>query len=141
MFFGELGDESSLLIKYFESFSSTPKIHPGENPATWMLTTIGAGNAASNKKPFDYVGSYLQSKLHEQCLERINKICATPSEDKKVVFTSEYATSRNTQSSAVFARAMTVYFRSPNYNVTRVMVAIAGTCFLRLILHLYLHFI
>jgi ABC-type multidrug transport system ATPase subunit len=35
VFFGELGDESANLITYLERFLSTPKIKPGENPATW----------------------------------------------------------------------------------------------------------
>lgn len=35
VFFGELGDESANLIAYLERYASTPKIQPGENPATW----------------------------------------------------------------------------------------------------------
>jgi ABC-type multidrug transport system ATPase subunit len=35
VFFGELGDESTNLITYLERYGSTPKIQPGENPATW----------------------------------------------------------------------------------------------------------
>mmetsp|Transcript_2153 Transcript_2153/g.3908 ORF Transcript_2153/g.3908 Transcript_2153/m.3908 type:complete len:1099 (-) Transcript_2153:1265-4561(-) len=55
VFFGELGDESANLIRYFEGYATTPKIQPGENPATWMLTTIGAGSAGtSGSDPFDY---------------------------------------------------------------------------------------
>ena len=42
---------------------------PGENPATWMLTTIGAGSAKSNEEPLDYVRSYSKSKLHVRCLD------------------------------------------------------------------------
>jgi ABC-type multidrug transport system ATPase subunit len=126
VFFGELGEHSSNLIQYFERFDATPKIQPGENPATWMLTSIGAGNADSSKKPFDYAGSYAQSKLRDQCLQKINEICAEPREENKVTFASDFATSNTTQSIAVLLRAMTVYFRSPNYNVTRVMVSVVG---------------
>jgi ABC-type multidrug transport system ATPase subunit len=126
VFFGELGKQSSLLIEYLERFDATPKIHPGENPATWMLTTIGAGSSSTNAKPFDYAGSYSQSKLREQCIERIYDIRSVSSDENKVVFPSEYATSYATQSSVVFSRTIKVYFRSPNYNVTRVMVAIIG---------------
>jgi ABC-type multidrug transport system ATPase subunit len=126
VYFGELGKQSSSLIKYFERFESTPKIQPGENPATWMLTTIGAGSSTANKKPFDYAGSYATSKLREQCIDRINRICAEKSEDNKISFLTEYATSYGTQSASVFSRAMTVYYRAPSYNVTRVMVAISG---------------
>ena len=35
VFFGELGDESVNLIRYLEGYATTPKIQPGENPATW----------------------------------------------------------------------------------------------------------
>ena len=35
VFFGELGDESVNLIRYLEGHATTPKIQPGENPATW----------------------------------------------------------------------------------------------------------
>jgi ABC-2 type transporter len=126
VYFGELGENSSKLIHYLERYDSTPKIQPGENPATWMLTTIGAGSASSKKKPFDYVGSYAQSKLRAQCLERINQICTEAREENMVSFPSEFATSNKTQSITVLLRTMTVYFRSPNYNVTRVMVSIFG---------------
>jgi ABC-type multidrug transport system ATPase subunit len=39
VFFGDLGSESSLLISYLERYQATPRIQPGTNPATWMLTT------------------------------------------------------------------------------------------------------
>jgi ABC-type multidrug transport system ATPase subunit len=126
VYFGELGENSSKLIAYLERYDATPKIQPGENPATWMLTTNGAGSANSNKKPFDYAGSYTQSAVRAQCLERINQICAEAREENKVSFPSEFATSSKTQSITVLLRAMTVYFRSPNYNLTRVMVSIVG---------------
>lgn len=35
VYFGDLGEESSNLIQYLERFEATPKIQPGENPATW----------------------------------------------------------------------------------------------------------
>jgi ABC-type multidrug transport system ATPase subunit len=35
VYFGELGDESSILIDYLQRYDATPKIQPGENPATW----------------------------------------------------------------------------------------------------------
>jgi hypothetical protein len=127
VFFGELGDHSTFLINYLESFDATPKIHPGENPATWMLTTIGAGSSSSGIPPFDYAGSYTKSALRQKCISRIDKICSDATAAKKLEFSHEYATSYATQASAVFYRTCTVYFRSPSYNVTRVMVAIVGT--------------
>jgi hypothetical protein len=122
IFFGDLGEDSQNLIQYLERYDATPKIQPGENPATWMLTTIGAGSAG-NKKPFDYAGSYLQSKLHSQCVDRIDKVVDDTSDDQLVSFPRKYATSWRTQGSAVLYRAMTVYFRSPSYNIVRLLVS------------------
>lgn len=126
VFFGPLGKDSCNLIQYLERYEATPKISVGENPSSWMLTCIGAGSSSSNKKPFDYAGSYKQSKLHMQCLERIDKICANANDDNKISFKNEFATSLGTQSITVLRKAMKVYYRSPTYNVTRVMVSAVG---------------
>lgn len=123
MFFGELGEESAHLIAYLERYDATPRIQPGENPATWMLTTIGAGSSAS-KNPFDYAGRYASSKLRDQCLERITKVCSDANEDGVVSFPTRYATGVWVQNSAVLSRAMTVYYRSPSYTMARVMVSV-----------------
>ncbi|GAX16151.1 hypothetical protein FisN_3Hh368 [Fistulifera solaris] len=40
VFHGDLGQNSENLIRYFERYDATPRIQPGENPATWMLTAI-----------------------------------------------------------------------------------------------------
>lgn len=122
VFHGELGEDSCNLIEYFERYDATPRINPGENPATWMLTTIGAGSA-SKKKPFDYAGYYAQSRLHSSCVEKIDQIRENRTEEEKVKFDSQYATSSSTQSLAVLLREFKVYFRSPSYNVTRVTVS------------------
>jgi hypothetical protein len=123
IYFGDLGENSSNLIQYLERYEATPKVLPGENPATWMLTAIGAGSAGSSKVPFDYVTSYAQSKLHDQCLEHINRICSEPKEEDRVSFRGKYAASIRTQGIAVLFRTMKVYFRSPSYNVIRVIVS------------------
>lgn len=123
VFFGALAEESSGLISYFERYPSTPKIKAGENPATWMLTTTGAGSSASDKKPFDYAGSYTQSTLRAHCLERIDELCSSPTEENRVSFLSKYATSSRTQSKMVFRRLLKVYFRSPSYNSVRMIVS------------------
>ena len=111
VFFGELGSESCKLIEYLERYDATPKIQPGENPATWMLTTIGAGSASTDKRPFDYAGSYAKSKLHGRCLELIAKICGGATEANRVSFPSKFATSGGKQASQVMRRTLKVYFR------------------------------
>lgn len=123
VFFGDLGDHSSNLIHYLESYTATPRIQPGENPATWMLTTIGAGSASPTAKPFDYAGNYSASKLRINCLERIDDLNAKATPDNEVSFETPFATSFSTQVTSVMSRIMTIYFRSPDYNTIRLMVA------------------
>lgn len=124
VFCGDLGPESVNLIDYLEQYEDTPKIEPSENPATWMLTTIGAGSAATDKKPFDYAGSYQVSQLHEDCLQRIDEITLSVSEQGRISFPERYATSLSTQIHEVMARARKVYWRSPSYNMVRMMTSI-----------------
>jgi hypothetical protein len=151
VFFGELGDESANLIAYLERYPSTPKIQPGENPATWcddiqnhfppvstyiycvsylminltfscrMLTTIGAGS--SGGQVFDYAGSYARSKLREKNLALIDEFCSEATESNLISFPSKYATSTKTQMKAVINRVRKIYWRSPSYNTTRLIVS------------------
>jgi len=124
VFFGELGEDSCNLIDYLERYPSTPPIHLGENPATWMLTTIGAGSSPSgDSRPFDYSASYSQSKLRDECIDNINEFNAQATEENKVSFPSKYATCRKTQTRSVLRRMLKVYWRSPTYNRTRTLVA------------------
>jgi len=122
VFHGDLGDQSTNLIDYFQSYETTPLIQPGENPATWMLTTIGAGNSATGHA-FDYAAAFSESKLRVECLDKISKFEAAVSDDGLISFPSKYATSAKTQMIEVMKRTWIVYLRSPSYNRTRIFVA------------------
>lgn len=124
VFNGTLGDESKELISYLEMYDRTPKIQPGENPATWMLTTIGAGSVVGDEKPFDYAGAYKGSRLHKSNIQRIDEICSGATETNKVGFSSRFATSGRTQAWAVLKRTMTIYYRTPSYNTVRLIIAV-----------------
>lgn len=123
VFFGDLGKESSLLISYLERYQSTPVIQPGQNPATWMLTTIGAGSASSKVKPFDYAGSFQASDLHNNCLARIAEVTGKMSDDGKVSFPDRHATPGGTQMRETLKRAFKIYWRSPSYNTVRLLTS------------------
>mmetsp|Transcript_27588 Transcript_27588/g.66312 ORF Transcript_27588/g.66312 Transcript_27588/m.66312 type:complete len:915 (-) Transcript_27588:593-3337(-) len=123
VFHGELGENSANLIDYLQSYDSTPLIQPGENPATWMLTTIGAGSASAGNQ-FDYAGAYHESMLRYQCLAKIKTIEDAASDDGKISFSNKFATSTLTQLRFVFRRAWKIYWRSPSYNRTRIITSI-----------------
>lgn len=92
-----------------------------------MLTTIGAGSSGGSRQAFDFAGSYLVSHLYQQCLSRIDAINAGANDGNLVKFSSTFATSSKTQIREVLKRAMTVYWRSPHYNVTRNLVRLDFT--------------
>jgi ABC-type multidrug transport system ATPase subunit len=79
VFFGDLGKESCNLIEYLEGYDSTVPIRCGENPATWMLSCIGAGSAAI-KDSFDYARAYANSKLATECIKKIDEYNGAPDE-------------------------------------------------------------
>lgn len=110
------------LIEYLESYSITTPIKSGENPATWMLNAIGAGNS-SNDGIFDYSSAYKRSVLYDVCIENIDDLNKAATEDSRITFPSKYATSAHTQSITVYKRLSTIYWRSPNYNFVRLLVS------------------
>jgi len=122
VFYGDLGDQSQNLIAYLQSYENTALIQPGENPATWMLTTIGAGNSSTGNQ-FDYAGAHTASNLRKECMEKISKFEAAVSDDGLISFPSKYATTTKMQMIDVMKRTWTVYWRSPSYNRTRIIVA------------------
>jgi hypothetical protein len=88
-----------------------------------MLQVTGAGSRSTTEKPFDYAASYAASSLRAKNSERINKFCAEASDENLVSFPSKYATSKKTQAMMVLKRIMTIYWRSPSYNLVRLMVS------------------
>jgi ABC-2 type transporter len=122
VFHGDLGDKSVNLIDYLQGYETTPLIQPGENPATWMLTTIGAGSSGTASQ-FDYAGAYAGSALHLSNLEKIEKVVSAVSVSELIAFPSQYGTSTMTQIKTVMGRTWKVYWRSPSYNRTRIIVS------------------
>lgn len=123
VFFGELGENSCNLIEYLESYPSTPAIMGGENPATWMLTTIGAGSSSSGSDSFDYAAAYTRSHLKKDCSRKIDFMNEDSTEDTRMAFDTKYATSAGAQSREVCKRLVKVYWRSPGYNRVRLLVS------------------
>ena len=83
----------------------------GENPATWMLTVIGAGSAGSGADDFEYAKAYARSPLAVDCIGKIDALNNNPTDDSKITFPTKYATTTRTQSIAVYKRLSTIYWR------------------------------
>lgn len=126
VFFGDLGFESSNLITYLEGFPSTTPIKAGENAATWMLTTIGAGSSsAGGAESFDYADAYAISYLARGCISNISLMneAFALRESSKITYSKKYPTSSKFQLVEVFKRLLKIYWRSPGYNRVRLLVS------------------
>jgi len=124
VFFDELGDHSSNLIDYLESYSTTTPIQDNENPATWMLTCIAGGSSSSTEEDFDYAKAYLYSDSRKACMETINELDKDPSLAKMVTYPKKFARSSKSQRREVLRRMFKIYWRSPSYNRTRILMNI-----------------
>jgi hypothetical protein len=79
-----------------------------------MLTCIGAGSASQAGEPFDYVAAFKQSKLRETAMAKIEQFNADKTDDNKIAFSTEFATSKLTQRKVVMERILKIYWRSPS---------------------------
>ncbi|KAF4315060.1 hypothetical protein G195_010942, partial [Phytophthora kernoviae 00238/432] len=122
------------LIDYFEAIQEVPRLPAGQNPATWMLECIGAGVAGAGEKPtmeaaanVDFV-QYFRDSVEQHSLERglAQPGVSTPAPDRlsELIFTNKRAASPITQLRALVGKFLTIYWRTPSYNVTRFMISL-----------------
>jgi hypothetical protein len=115
VFHGALCDNCRGLIDYFETRGATP-IELGDNPANWMLRVLmeermGNLNQIWKESP---VFAALQEELRVE----------SPCMDAKIEYNSEFATGRLTRQRLTNRRLRTIYWRSPVYNLGRLMISL-----------------
>ena len=135
VFFGNLGQNCSELISFFQSAPSVIPIGNNINPATWMLEVIGAGTKASQYAT-DFPMFYNESELCSLNTLHTLALCSpTPTgstfdlenqtvgrfegSSSSLLADSKYNTTYSEQLKWLFARATRSYWRSPSYNITR----------------------
>jgi ABC-type multidrug transport system ATPase subunit len=73
-FFGELGVDNELLIKFFSGAPSVVPIKQDQNPATWMLEVTGAGTSMTNANTVDFGAFYNDSDLCKENLHHTDQV-------------------------------------------------------------------
>jgi ABC-2 type transporter len=119
VFFGELGPDSIHLINYFEERGGEP-IGFGENPAAWMLRAQTSGAAAE----VDWPEEFKASEQYTTLLRKIEAAKESPDESKKLFFKYDFAVRGRERIDMMNRRIMTIYQRSPAYNLARLMIAV-----------------
>lgn len=123
VFFGELGENSSKLIDYFHGTASVKRIEPGYNPATWMLECIGAGVGSDVQVNFADVFDVSDQKvLLDEDMDQDGVSRPSPYL-AEITFTNKRAAYAVTQLNQLCARFFRMYWRTPTYNLTRLMVS------------------
>lgn len=118
VFFGELGEQSCNLVKYLEARGATP-IDLGENPANWMLTAI-----TSEQSTVDFAEEYRISPEFERAKEMVQTSADTRDPEKEIKFEKQFGVPRSTRSALYIKRLQTIYWRSPTYNLTRMLISL-----------------
>jgi len=117
VYFGEVGAGSHILIDYFERHGA-PECPPGENPAEWMLSAIGA--APGTKTHVDWHRTWLDSPERAQVRQHLAKLKETKgsgghSQDEDASAYAEFAAPFMSQLRVVTGRVCQQYWRSPTY--------------------------
>jgi len=114
VYFGELGFQSETLMKFFEGHGAT-KIKPGDNPANWMLRVV-----EECEKDFSII--FKHSSEYSKMMCQIKTANVHPPEELEITYLTEFATTRSVRQSLTNKRLQTIYWRSPAYNLSRLMV-------------------
>jgi hypothetical protein len=116
VYFGPLGAENcSTLVNYFESLGAEP-IALGDNPANWMLRVVAAEPNLAEK--------YLESNGLVALKKRLEELHTDPDSNLKIEYTGVFAATFLRRRTLVNKRLATIYWRSPAYNLTRVVVSL-----------------
>ncbi|KAJ6507866.1 pleiotropic drug resistance ABC transporter [Mycena vitilis] len=125
VYFGDIGRNSTTLIRHFESNGSRP-CDVSENPAEFMLDVIGAGATATSTQDWEAVWrkSPESAKAREE-LERIH----TDGRSRgavKATFTATYATPWTQQAASLLRRDFRFRWRDPTYLLSKLVLNIVA---------------
>lgn len=129
VYFGETGIQSKELIRYFEE-RGAKRIDIGDNPANWMLREV-----QSPDNPADLADEYMKSKEYETLKKKLGEVRSTQIETLEIKFPTKFAAPSDLRQRLMNKRLQTIYWRSPAYNLSRLLVCcviafILGSVFL-----------
>ncbi|KAK8543055.1 hypothetical protein V6N12_015624 [Hibiscus sabdariffa] len=119
IYFGPLGQRSCKVIEYFESIPGVPKIKDNCNPATWMLEVTSPSVEA--ELGVDFADIYMKSALYENNKELLRQMSDPPPGSRDLHFPTQFSQSCWGQFKSCLWKLHLSYWRSPSYNLTRLL--------------------
>jgi len=116
VFHGELGDGSANLVNYFER-NGADRIEYGVNPASWMLAVLDDKNK-------DWVETYKASEENRAVKDQIQDLKQSKDDGKKILYETVFARNFGARNNLMNRRLDLIYWRSPAYNLGRVVVSV-----------------
>eukprot|EP00934_Nitzschia_sp_Nitz4_P005895 Nitzschia sp. Nitz4//scaffold51_size120721//34259//39017//NITZ4_003720-RA/size120721-snap-gene-0.33-mRNA-1//-1//CDS//3329553841//5885//frame0 len=127
VFFGETGEQSKELIRYFEAHGAQP-IDTGDNPANWMLREMQSEDK-------DLAEEYLKTPEYKMLQMQLEDVRTRQVEALELTYPTTFAVPAEHRQRFMNKRLQTIYWRSPAYNLSRLLVCciiafILGSVFL-----------
>ncbi|WCJ30767.1 ABC transporter G family member 37 [Euphorbia peplus] len=119
---GPLGQNSDKVIEYFENIGGVPKIKDNYNPATWMLEVTNL--SAEAEIGVDFAQIYEESNLYRNNKELVKQLSIASPGSMELHFASRYSRNSWEQFKACLWKHHLSYWRSPSYNLTRMVYMI-----------------
>ncbi|KAM0335530.1 hypothetical protein ACHAQA_000578 [Verticillium albo-atrum] len=137
VYFGDIGENSETLTSYFER-NGAPPCPPGENPAEWMLSAIGA--APGSETNVDWHQAWRDSAEYQAVGQELQRLKANASPashgkshaEEKAEF-REFATPLWDQLMIVSRRVFEQYWRTPSYIYAKFILCCAVSLFIGLV--------
>ncbi|XP_039163716.1 pleiotropic drug resistance protein 3 [Eucalyptus grandis] len=124
---GELGERSNKLIEYFESIPGVPKIKDNYNPATWMLEITSPSIESQLRIDFGII--YEESDQCRMNKELVRELSLPVAGTKEMCFSAGFRQNRWEQFKTCLWKQHLTYWRSPKYNLVRLIFITASSLF------------
>ncbi|PIA37951.1 hypothetical protein AQUCO_02900065v1 [Aquilegia coerulea] len=116
---GPIGQHSSKLIEYFQGISGVPKIRDNYNPATWMLEITAP--SVEDQLCVNFAQHYRDSLLHENNKKLVKQLSIPAPSSRDLHFPTRFPQNGWEQYKACLWKQNLSYWRSPRYNLVRVL--------------------
>lgn len=131
VYFGDIGENSSTLVSYFERNGSR-KCSPSENPAEYILEAIGAGATASVKEDWNEIWKKSDEfrSVTAEITQMNAELSAKPAPQLEKALSRKFAQPYLKQLFIVSRRTMIQYWRSPSYIMAKLSLMVLAGLFI-----------